>query len=248
MAVPPPLPVTAEQVALLVHDLRNPLAGVTAALQLLGMGLTSSEQEEIRAEATWAVNRLGRMITDLLLLHAGTRGGPSAAGGTMALAPALDDAVRQAALCARLEGVRLEVRCAEGAETAHVTGDPALLQPLLDHLLVAVVQQASPGAVVPVRLTQDAAGLWVAVTVPPGEAAAAWQAALGAAPAGGVEEASAAQGWADRGWRGDLASAALLMRLLAHRLGGAVTAGCDAAGEPVVLLWFPTLPPDALPG
>jgi hypothetical protein len=139
MAVPPPLPVTAEQVALLVHDLRNPLAGVTAALQLLGMGLAPSEQEEIRAEATWAVNRLGRMITDLLLLHAGTRGGPSAAGGTMALAPALDDAVRQAALCARLEGVRLEVRCAEGAETAHVAGDPALLQPLLDHLLVAVV-------------------------------------------------------------------------------------------------------------
>lgn len=245
MAVPPPLPVTAEHVALLVHDLRNPLAGVTAALQLLGMGLAPSEQEEIRAEATWAANRLGRMITDLLLLHAAAHGGPSGAGGTVALAPALDEAARQATLCARLDGVRLEVRCAEGAEGARLTGDPALLQPLLDHLLLAVVRQASPGAVVPVRLTQDAEGPCVAVTVPPGEGAAAWQAALGAASA---TSEGGSHGWADRGWRGDLTSAALLMRLLAGRLGGSVAAGCDAEGEPVVLLRFPTLPPDALPG
>jgi hypothetical protein len=166
----------------------------------------------------------------------------------VSLIPALDEAARQATLCGRLDGIRLAVSCAEGAETAQVAGDAALLQPLLDHLLVAVVRQAPPGSVVPVRLTREAAGLGVAVTVPPGEGAVAWQSALGAAPSGDVEAASAAQGWADRGWRGDLSSVALLLRLLAHRLGGAVTAGCDAVGELVVLLWFPTHPPHALPG
>jgi hypothetical protein len=188
------------------------------------------------------------MITDLLLLHAATGGGPTAEAGVVALGPALDEAARQASLCGRLDGIRLAVSCAGGAETAQVAGDAALLQALLDHLLVAVVRQAPPGSVVPVCLTQEAAGLGVSVTVPPGEGAAAWQAALGAAPSGDVEAVSATQGWADRGWRGDLSSVALLLRLLAQRLGGAVTAGCDAAGEVVVLIGFPTLPPDALPG
>jgi hypothetical protein len=251
MIVPPPLPVTAEQVALLVHDLRNPLAGVTAALQLLGMGLAPSEQEEIRAEATWAANRLGRMITDLLLLHAATRGEPTAEAGIVALVPALDEAARQATLCGRLDGIRLAVSCAEGAEGARLAGDAALLQLLLDHLLVAVVRQAPPGALVPVRITQDAEGPVVTVAIPPGEGAAAWQDALGASPSATpttLREEAAASAWADRGWRGDLASAVLLMRLLAPRLGGVVTAGCDAAGGVVVTLGVPTLPPNALPG
>lgn len=250
MATPPVTPPTAEQVAQLVHDLRNPLAGITAALQLLGMGLPPSEQEEIRAEATWAASRLERMITDLLLVHAAAQGGPTAAGGTVALAPALDAACRQAMLCGRLEGVRLSVTCAAGGETARLPGDPALVQLLLDHLLVAVVRHAPPGAEVPVRLTQETGGPCVAVAVPPGDGAAAWQAALETAQespvSGGGGESAAA--WGTRAWRGDQASVACLMRLVAHRLRGEVTAACDAAGTLIVHLRFLTLPPDALPG
>jgi hypothetical protein len=243
MAVPPSPPVSQDQVALLVHDLRNPLAGVTAALQLLGMGLPPAEQEEIRAEATWAVNRLGRMITDLLLLHAAARGGPTATAGVVALVPALDEAVRQATLCGRLDGVRVTVSCAPEAAGVRVAGDAALLQPLLDHLLVGAVRQSAPGSVVPVHLTQDTGGPCVSVALPPGEGATAWHEALAAVPASGAGDAASA--WADRGWRGDLPGATLLMRLLAHRMGASVTAGCDAAGGPVVLLLFLTLPPDA---
>ncbi len=248
MAVPPSPPVTQDQVALLVHDLRNPLAGVSAALQLLGMGLAPAEQEEIRTEAVWAANRLGRMITDLLLLHAASRGGPAAETEVVALVPALEEAVRQAALGGRLDGVRLALSCAAGTEGARLAGDPALVQPLLDHLLITAMRQAAPGTVVPVRVTQDADGPCVSVAVPPGEGAAAWQGALAAAPEASGSGDAAASGWAARGWRGDLAGAALLMRLLAHRLGGSVTAGCDAAGGPVVHLRFPTLPRDARPG
>ncbi len=251
MAIPPSPPVTQDQVALLVHDLRNPLAGVTAALQLLGMGLAPSEQEEIRTEAVWAANRLGRMITDLLLLHAAAQGGPIVERRPVALASVLDEAVRQAALCARLEGMSLEAELADGVTSGT---DRALLQPLLDHLLVTAVRQSPPGAVVRVRLTREAAGPCVAVTVPPGEGAAAWRATLEETPKetpqDGRETVPAgaeASAWADRGWRGDLSSATRLMQLLAHWLGATVTAGGDAAGEMVVLLRLPTLSPDALP-
>lgn len=220
-----------DDVALLVHDLRNPLAGVSAALQLLGMELDAEERTAVLAEATWAADRLGRMITDLLLLRAAAQGAlvPEPTGvaeGPHLLAPVVEAAVRLASVGARLEGVTVSLA---SDPACRATGDLPLLRHVVEHLLVLAVQQAPPGSAVRVALSPDADGSRLAITVPPGVGATAWRGAL-AAPA--------PTGWPARAWRGDVAGGVAMARLLVRAVRGALRDATDAEGALTVELTF----------
>lgn len=218
-------------VALLVHDLRNPLAGVTAALQLLGMGLSETEQEEVLAEATWAAGRLQRMVTDLLLAH-GAAADADAPVAPVALRPVVEAATRVAALLGRLEGI--QVALADGPEAA-IPGDPQAVRHLLETLLVTVVRHGSSGGRVQVGLDTTPAGAQVAVTVSPGGLPAAVRAAMAE---------SGAASWSGRAWRGDPSGAMAVTRLLVKRLGAHLHSPTDPNDGDGLLLTFPYAPDD----
>jgi two-component system sensor histidine kinase PilS (NtrC family) len=56
-----------ELAAVLAHEVRNPLAAVSATMQILGEKLTSHEDREIVDEALRRLDALSAMMTDLLL-------------------------------------------------------------------------------------------------------------------------------------------------------------------------------------
>jgi len=220
-----------DEVALLVHDLRNPLAGVSAALQLLGMALDTEERQAVLAEATWAAERLGRMITDLLLLRAAAQGAlapepPPAAEGPHPLAPVVEAAVRLARMGAGLEGVTVSLA---SDAACRAPGDLPLLRHLVEVLLITAVQQAPSGSAVQVALSPHPGGSRLAITVPPGVGATAWQDAL-AAPE--------PEGWPARAWRGDVAGGVAMARLLVRAVHGALRAVTGADGGLTVELTF----------
>ena len=206
-----------DDVALVVHDLRNPLAGVSAALQLLGLPLPDDERHAVLTEAAWAAERLGRMITDLLLLQdlAGEASGRVSAGGApagarVAMVPLVEEAARVARLGGRLEGVALALHLAPGCE---VTGDPVLLRHLVEHLLVTAVQQPPPGTTLQVRLDAQAEDARLTLAVPPGAGAVPLRQAVHRAREGA---------WPSRAWRGDVEGSMAMAQLLAHRAGAAL--------------------------
>ncbi|QXJ20293.1 sensor histidine kinase KdpD [Actinomadura graeca] len=137
------------------HDLRTPLASAKAAVDSLAtssVAWTPSEREELLDTARQSLDRLDRLVANLLdmsRLQAGVLG--------MAAQPiALDEVVPRALDDLRPDlldgGGEVSVRLA--GDLPEVTADPALLERVLVNLIANAVRHSPPGA--PVLITAGA--------------------------------------------------------------------------------------------
>jgi signal transduction histidine kinase len=140
-------------VALLVHDLRNPLAGLLAYLEILGLEPISARARDTLEGATTAARRLHDLTGELLqarLLEEGAL--------TAQLAPADLSVVARAATAtvsglAATRGITVDVIPPATALT--VACDAPLLQRALENLLTNALKHSPTGSRVTVRIAAD---------------------------------------------------------------------------------------------
>jgi two-component system, LuxR family, sensor kinase FixL len=117
-----------ELAAVLAHEVRNPLAAVSAAMQVLSEKLTSHEDREIVDEALRRLDALGAMMTDLLLY----------ARPPKPRLELLDVTTLAESLMAflRLDPAWSQVTCKVSGDPQPVLGDAELLKVALQNLLL----------------------------------------------------------------------------------------------------------------
>jgi signal transduction histidine kinase len=143
-----------EFLAMLGHELRNPLAAVTSAVYLLE-GKSPSAPEV--AQATGILGRqarhLGRIVDDLLDLALVTSGGTVLQRRPTDLAQCVADSVAGLRLAGKLDAHELAV----DLEPAWVDGDPMRLQQVVTNLLANSVKYTPAGGHLRVSTETDGA-------------------------------------------------------------------------------------------
>ena len=149
-----------ELAAVLVHDLRNPLAGLLANLKLLEFEALTPEMRESVDGATQAADRLKTLVDDLLEIRA-------LEAPTIAITPtrtALEPIVRAAAAgCAATSaanGLTVTIE-ADGETLAPV--DIELVRRAVENLLTNALRHAPDGGTVTVRVRPAADGARIEV-------------------------------------------------------------------------------------
>ncbi|UNK49782.1 ATP-binding protein [Lysobacter sp. S4-A87] len=130
--------------AVLSHELRNPLAGVTTASDLLHHQGTGPEQ---RKQALATLHRqsqhLRRMVDDLLDISRVTQGKVELRRSLVEIGELLDEVHRDNLPVAQQYGVVLVPPDREGK--CHVRGDHARLRQVLDNLVSNAIKACEPG-------------------------------------------------------------------------------------------------------
>ncbi|MCD2518868.1 PAS domain-containing protein [Massilia sp. G4R7] len=123
-----------EFLAMLAHELRNPLAPIVTAASLLGLsnGLPERVQQVGKVISRQATHMTG-LIDDLMDVSRVTRGMVTLDKDSVGLAAVIDDAVEQVRPLLEGRGHRLEVRAALG--DAQVAGDRKRLVQVLANIL-----------------------------------------------------------------------------------------------------------------
>ena len=138
-----------ELAAVLVHDLRNPLAGLLANLKLLEFEALTPDMKESVDGATHAAERLKGLVDDLLEIR-----GLEAPQLTLQTAPAdLAEVVRAAAAgCAATAAVQGLTVTVDAEALGPVMVDAALVRRATENLLTNALRHAPDGSTVTVRL------------------------------------------------------------------------------------------------
>lgn len=148
-----------EFLAMLGHELRNPLAPIVTSLQLIemkGAGAVAREVDVIRRQ----VGNLGRLVDDLLDIARITRDKVELRMENVDLRESLAAALESAAPLMEAKGHRVAVDVPTGLR---VVGDPARLRQIFSNLLINAAKFTDPGGRVDV--SARASGGRVAVTV-----------------------------------------------------------------------------------
>ncbi len=144
-----------EFLAMLGHELRNPLAPVRNALQILRLrGDEPATREWARQMMDRQVTHMTRLVDDLLDVSRITRGKVLLRQERADLVPLVRAAVEDHR--AALESAGLKVEYASPPEPVWVTGDPTRLAQVVDNLLTNAAKFTDGGGRVGVRLTADA--------------------------------------------------------------------------------------------
>jgi PAS domain S-box-containing protein len=131
-----------EFLAMLGHELRNPLAPIMTALQLMDLrGETGSAKE--RQVIDRQVRHLARLVDDLLDIARVTRGKIQVNKQRISLASVIDRAVEMASPLFEQRGHRLELSVARNGLT--VDGDPERLAQVVANLLTNAAKFTDPG-------------------------------------------------------------------------------------------------------
>jgi PAS domain S-box-containing protein len=133
-----------EFLAMLAHELRNPLAPISAAAELLGIG--KLDEERVRrssAIVTRQVRHMTRLVDDLLDVSRVTRGLVNLAQAPVSARTIVDDAVEQVLPLARARKQALAVRLDDDALT--VLGDKARLVQVMSNVLGNAVKYTPEG-------------------------------------------------------------------------------------------------------
>ena len=117
-----------ELAAVLAHEVRNPLAAVSATVQILSEKLTSQEDREIADEALRRLDALNAMMTDLLL-YARPPKPKIEPVNVLALAESLVTFLR-------MDPAWSQVGCQVKGDRQMVLADPELLKIVLQNLLM----------------------------------------------------------------------------------------------------------------
>jgi PAS domain S-box-containing protein len=123
-----------EFLAMLAHELRNPLAPIAAAAGILSLGRSDAEQvRKTSAVITRQVNHISSLINDLLDVSRVTRGLVTLEHIPVDIKAAVADAVEQVRPLVEARGHRLDLHLA--ADHALVAGDKKRLVQVLSNLL-----------------------------------------------------------------------------------------------------------------
>jgi signal transduction histidine kinase len=155
-----------EFLAMLAHELRNPLAAISSALQLWELiGSDAGRQQEVLAVCKRQVGNLTRLVNDLLEMARIARGEVELQRAPLALQDVLGSALQAARGQFERQSVRLVTRMA--AEPCRVLGDTTRLEQVFANLLNNAAKFSARGGQVEVLLdTFDAGGRpWVRVAV-----------------------------------------------------------------------------------
>jgi len=153
-----------EFLAMLAHELRNPLAPISAAAQLLNMGPPDSARVE-RTSAIIArqVAHMTELIDDLLDVSRVTRGLVVLARDQVDLRCVIDDAVEQVRPLIEARRHRLTLDLAPDTGPAFVEGDTKRLVQVLANLLNNAAKYTPEGGVVGVWMGASAEHVLVSV-------------------------------------------------------------------------------------
>lgn len=148
------------------HELRNPLASLSSAVESLGRVDEPDLRRQLAAIAAHDVQRIGRLITEIAdasRIDAELSRAPFAPVDLALLAAQVVGA-RGARTGAARDEVRSPIRFARGEGPALVRGDALRLERVLDNLLDNAVSFSPPGGVVEVRVWSDEGRVRLSVT------------------------------------------------------------------------------------
>lgn len=150
-----------EFMAMLAHELRNPLSAISAALEVLQAG-GSKEGAPERARTIIArqTRNLSRLVDDLLEVARVITGKVSLAGAPLELADAVHRCIVQ--LDQRAEDRRIELEIDGGPHWIH--GDPVRIEQILTNVLSNAIKYSSTGGVIRVRVAAENGETVVSVT------------------------------------------------------------------------------------
>ena len=135
--------------AMLGHELRNPLAPITTAVELLARHPTAVRERTVIERHT---RHLARLVDDLLDISRVTRGHVELRKEPVALATVLEQAVETAAPLMARNKHRLHVG---GAEGVLLQGDPVRLAQVFGNLLTNAAKFTPPGGAIEVLVERD---------------------------------------------------------------------------------------------
>jgi PAS domain S-box-containing protein len=137
-----------EMAAVVAHEVRNPLAGIAGAVQVIGARLpVAAPERQVVTEILNRIKALNATVEDLLLF---TRPRPLRPR-PLALAVLLEATTSLLAKDPQAAGVRIEQHCADMALHA----DPEMLKPVVLNILLNAVQAMGGRGTVEVRARQE---------------------------------------------------------------------------------------------
>jgi signal transduction histidine kinase len=146
-----------EFIAILAHELRNPLAAIHAGVQVLGEPSAPRDQVEwVHAMLERQVKHLICLIDDLLDVSRVTHGRIQLQRKPVELAELVQYAVETVRPVASEQRLTLEM---EVEPALYVDGDPVRLAQVLDNLLSNAVKHTAPGGAIQVRVQAEQAGV-----------------------------------------------------------------------------------------
>ncbi|HWH39470.1 MAG TPA: hybrid sensor histidine kinase/response regulator, partial [Usitatibacter sp.] len=142
-----------DYLAMLAHELRNPLAPIRNAAHILKSGAANPEQLARIAELVERqVGHMGRIINDLLETTRVLRGIIEIKPQQVDLAAIARNALESAQSTAQARGIALRHELEKGVE---VTADPTRMRQVVDNLLDNAIKFSPKGAAVTVSVTRS---------------------------------------------------------------------------------------------
>lgn len=137
-----------EFLAMLAHELRNPLAAISSAVEILrssfeGVGDESEVRERVRQTAGRQIDHMRRLLDDLLDVSRITRGAVNLRWEKLRLETIVEQAVEATTPLVRSRGHAMNVR--NPSEPVHVRGDPDRLVQVVSNLLSNAAKYTPPG-------------------------------------------------------------------------------------------------------
>ncbi len=132
-------------VSLILHDLRNPLSGLMAFLNILQEGLGATDHiQDVRGALT-AANRMHETVEDLLRVRSLEEGQLRPVREPVHLRELLEGAAATMRGAARERGVELQLASVAGMDASF---DPKLVRRAVENLLANAIKFSRPGDVV----------------------------------------------------------------------------------------------------
>ena len=154
-----------EFLAMLAHELRNPLSAMSSALQLLTMTATmagGSRQQELLKVCTRQVQNLTRMVDDLLEMSRIDRGAVELQRAPLDLRDVVDSALHATRVL--FERHRLTVSTRIAPARFDLVGDATRLEQAVNNVLANAAKYSEAGGNVELRLEQGEPG-WARIVV-----------------------------------------------------------------------------------
>lgn len=133
-----------EFLAVLAHELRNPLAPIKHAIELMGMNRLDSENEELRQVMDRQSDQMVHLIDDLLDISRISRGKIDLRKSTVDLHSIVLSSVESCRARISTNGQRIDVASEPGAVFVH--GDPGRLTQIVSNLLTNACKYSGEGA------------------------------------------------------------------------------------------------------
>ena len=152
--------------ALLTHDLRNPLSALQSNLGYLASILSRADEDtrEAVADGLISCEALAQMIDNMDLLGRFLGGEVESEPRSVDIGTIVRSELARAASLAGSHGTRLEPDGSVDAVLSRVQADPALLGQLVQNLLRNAIQHAPPGSAVRVGVLHEDGRLVVEVS------------------------------------------------------------------------------------